>query len=60
MAVVLIIRPPFSEHIQCLVPENAVEPLQGDDEDGVGGAGEGDLSQGQEPGNQAGVNLAGK
>ena len=32
-------------------PEDAVESLHGDGEDGGAGAGEGDLSQGQQPGN---------
>ena len=41
-------------------PEDAVEPLHGDGEDGGAGAREGDLSQGQQPGNQAGVNLVGR
>ena len=41
-------------------PEDAVESLHGDGQDGGAGAGEGDLSQGQQPGNQAGVNLAGR
>ena len=38
-------------------PDDTVEPLQGDDEDGVGGARQGDLSQRQRPGNQHWVNL---
>ena len=41
-------------------PEDAVEPLHGDGEDGGAGAGERDLSHRQQPGNQAGVNLAGR
>ena len=38
-------------------PEYAVEPLHGDGEDGGAGAGERDLGQRQQPGNQTGVNL---
>ena len=40
-----------------LAPDDTVEPLQGDDEDGVGGARQGNLSQRQRPGNQHWVNL---
>ena len=40
-------------------PEDAVEPLHGDSEDGGTGASEGDLCQGQQPGYQQGVNLPG-
>ena len=41
-------------------PEDAVESLHGDGEDGGAGAGERDLSKGQQPGHQAGVNLGGE
>ena len=40
-------------------PEDAVESLHGDGEDGGAGAGERDLSKGQQPRDQAGVNLGG-
>ena len=38
-------------------PEDAVEPLHGDGEDGGAGPGERDLSKGQQPRHQARVNL---
>ena len=41
-------------------PEDAVESLHGDGEDGGAGASEGDLGQGQEPRYQPGVDLSGK
>ena len=40
--------------------EDAVESLHGDGEDGDAGAGERDLSQGQQPRHQARVDLVGK
>ena len=40
-----------------LTPDDTVEPLQGDDEDGVGGASQGDLGQRERPGHQHWVNL---
>ena len=40
-----------------LTPDDTVEPLQGDDEDGVGGAGQGDLGQRENPGHQHWVHL---
>ena len=40
-----------------LTPDDTVEPLQGYDQDGVGGAGQADLGQRQRPGNQHRVHL---
>ena len=41
---------------RCL-PDDTVEPLQGDGEDGVGGACQGDLGQRKRPGHQHRVHL---
>ena len=40
-----------------LTPDDTVEPLQSYDQDGVGGAGQGDLGKRQCPGNQDRVHL---